>query len=149
MNAETEICQRLVDILRERMDGIEVKGNWLVDRDYIKGADVYYGAKIDVNVRPRKYEAYTTRIATFEVSVDGEFDVGTDDTLERTVAAYEKLVDLFASWQHAISTVKSDLAIEGVFDPVGVRMDGGTMEIDRETCKRTYSQQLTLKGRIN
>ena len=144
---EQELCKRLADILQERLPGISIDGNWLPSATTPKGADIWRGAKLDVTVGTRSYGEHTSLTAEMEVRLDGEFPVAADPSLDRSVAAYAKVVALLEEWHGSIAAVKRDLALD-TFDPVGLRLAGGTFELDRETKIRYYSQTFAVRGRI-
>ena len=150
---EQELCKRLADVLQGRLPGISIDGNWLPayaggsGAASIKGADIWRGAKLDVTVGTRSYGKFTSRTAEMDVRLDGEFPVAADPSLDRSVAAYSEVVALLEEWHGSIAAVKRDLTLDG-FDPVGLRLAGGTFELDRDTKVRYYSQTFTVQGRM-
>lgn len=144
---EQQLCKRLADILQERLPGISIDGNWLPSATTPKGADIWRGAKLDVTVGTRSYGEFTSRTAEMEVHLEGEFPVAADPTLDRSVAAYAAVVALIEEWHGSIAAAKRDLSLDS-FDPVGLRLAGGTFELDRETKVRYYSQTFAVRGRM-
>lgn len=145
---EQQLCKRLADVLQERLPGISIDGNWLPSATTPKGAEIWRGAKLDVNVGTRSYGEFTAKTAEMQVSLEGEFPVAADPSLDRSVAAYAEVVALLEEWHGSIAAVKRDLALD-TFDPVGLRLAGGTFELDRDTKVRYYSQSFAIRGRIN
>lgn len=159
---EQQLCKRLADLLQERLPGISIDGNWLPSATTPKGADIWRGAKLDVTVGTRSYGEFTSRTAEMEVQLEGEFPVAADPTLDRSVAAYAEVVALIEEWHGDIAAVKRDLTLHSsdstlstlhstlstLFDPVGLRLAGGTFELDRDTKVRYYSQTFAVRGRI-
>ena len=129
---EQQLCKRLADVLQERLPGISIDGNWLTSATTPKGAEIWRGAKLDVTVGTRSY---------------GEFPVSADPSLDRSVAAYAAVVAIIEEWHGSIAAVKRDLSLDG-FDPVGLRLSGGTFELDRDTKVRYYSQTFAVRGRV-
>lgn len=148
MNIETEICKALATVFQGLLTDVEIRGNWLPD-DGIKGAEVYAGKKLEINVGTRRYDGYSSPVAEFAVTLEGTFAAAEDTSLDETVYAYETTVGKLESWHHNLATVKTDLTIANLFTPVGLRLDGGSLDIDRDTKTRTFTQQFTLKGRIS
>ena len=144
---EQQLCKRLADLLQERLPGISIDGNWLPSATTPKGAEIWRGAKLDVTVGTRSYGEFTSLTAEMEVRLDGEFPVAADPSLDRSVAAYAAVVALLEEWHGSIAAVKRDLSLDG-FDPVGLRLAGGTFELDRDTKVRYYSQTFAVRGRI-
>ncbi len=144
---EQQLCKRLAGVLQDRLPGISIDGNWLPSATPPKGAEIWRGAKLDVNVGTRSYGEFTSLTAEMEVRLEGEFPVAADQTLDRSVAAYGEVVALIEEWHGSIAAVKRDLALES-FDPVGLRLAGGTFELDRDTKVRYYSQTFAVRGRI-
>ena len=144
---EQQLCKRLADVLQERLPGISIDGNWLPSATTPKGAEIWRGAKLDVTVGTRSYGEFTAKTAEMQVSLEGEFPVAADPSLDRSVAAYAEVVALLEEWHGDIAAVKRDLTLDG-FDPVGLRLAGGTFELDRDTKVRYYSQTFTVRGRI-
>ena len=144
---EQQLCKRLADLLQGRLPGISIDGNWLPSATVPKGAEIWRGAKLDVTVGTRSYGEFTSRTAEMEVKLDGEFPVAADPSLDRSVAAYAEVVALLEEWHGDIAAVKRDLSLDG-FDPVGLRLSGGTFELDRDTKVRYYSQTFAVRGRI-
>jgi len=145
---EQQLCKRLADILQERLPGVSIDGNWLPSATTPKGAEIWRGAKLDVNVGTRSYGEFTAKTAEMQVSLEGEFPVAADPSLDRSVAAYAAVVALLEEWHGSIAAVKRDLTIDGDFYPVGLRLSGGTFELDRDTKVRYYSQTFAVRGRI-
>ena len=143
---EQQLCKRLADVLQERLPGISIDGNWLPSATTPKGAKIWRGAKLDVNVGTRSYVEFTSLTAEMEVRLEGEFPVASDPSLYRSVAAYAKVVALIEEWHGSIAAVKRDLTLDS-FDPVGLRLAGGTFELDRDTKVRYYSQTFAVRGR--
>ena len=144
---EQSLCKRLADILQERLPGISIDGNWLPSATTPKGADIWRGAKLDVTVGTRSYGEFTAKTAEMQVSLEGELPVAADPSLDRAVAAYAEVVSLLEEWHGSIAAAKRDLTTDG-FDPVGLRLAGGTFELDRDTKVRYYSQTFAIRGRI-
>lgn len=144
---EQQLCKRLADVLQERLPGVSIDGNWLPSATTPKGAEIWRGAKLDVNVGTRSYGEFTAKTAEMQVSLEGEFPVAADPSLDRSVAAYAEVVALLEEWHGDIAAVKRDLTLDG-FDPVGLRLAGGTFELDRDTKVRYYSQTFTVQGRM-
>ena len=144
---EQQLCKRLADVLQERLPGISIDGNWLPSATTPKGAEIWRGAKLDVNVGTRSYGEFTSLTAEMEVRLEGEFPVAADATLDRSVAAYAEVVALLEEWHGSIAAAKRDLSLDS-FDPVGLRLAGGTFELDRDTKARYYSQSFIIRGRI-
>ena len=144
---EQELCKRLADVLQRRLPGISIDGNWLPSATTPKGAGIWRGAKLDVTVGTRSYGEFTSRTAEMDVRLDGEFPVAADPSLDRSVAAYSGVVALLEEWHGDIAAVKRDLTLDG-FDPVGLRLSGGTFELDRDTKVRYYSQTFAVQGRM-
>ena len=143
---EQQLCKRLADVLQERLPGISIDGNWLPSATTPKGAEIWRGAKLDVNVGTRSYGEFTSLTAEMEVQLEGEFPVAADPSLDRSVAAYGEVVALIEEWHGSIAAVKRDLTLDS-FDPVGLRLAGGTFELDRDTKVRYYSQTFAVRGR--
>jgi len=153
MNVEIELCVNLSTVFQSLLPGLEIEGNWAVDESYLKGVDTATTEKLEINVSPRKYDGYTSRMAEFSVSLEGEFSLADDASFARTTEVYELMVGKLDEWHGDITAVKRDLSVsEGNgcrFDPVGFRLDGGNVEIDRDTKTRHITQQFTIKGRIS
>ena len=144
---EQQLCKRLADILQERLPGISIDGNWLPSATTPKGAEIWRGAKLDVTVGTRSYGQFTSKTAEMQVSLEGEFPVAADPSLDRSVAAYAGVIALLEEWHGSIAAVKRDLSLD-TFDPVGLRLAGGTFELDRDTKVRYYSQTFAVRGRV-
>ena len=144
---EQQLCKRLADVLQERLPGISIDGNWLPSATTPKGAEIWRGAKLDVNVGTRSYGEFTSLTAEMEVRLEGEFPVAADATLDRSVAAYAEVVALLEEWHGSIAAAKRDLSLDS-FDPVGLRLTGGTFELDRDTKVRYDSQSFVVRGRM-
>ena len=145
---EQQLCKRLADLLQGRLPGISIDGNWLPSATTPKGAEIWRGAKLDVTVGTRSYGEFTSLTAEMEVRLDGEFPVAADPSLDRSVAAYAAVVALIEEWHGSIAAVKRDLTLDNTFDPVGLRLAGGTFELDRDTKVRYYSQTFAVRGRV-
>ena len=166
---EQELCAKIVGILRARLPDVVVDGNWLPMPT--KGAVDGRLSWLDVTVGLRSYGEFTSLTADMEVRLEGAIPVGADTTADRSIAAYSRIVELVEEWHGSIAAVKRDLTIgsegvkecgsEGVdsptpslthsptlFDPVGLRLAGGTFELDRETKVRYYSQTFAVRGRV-
>ena len=144
---EQSLCKRLADVLQKRLPGVSIDGNWLPSATTPKGTEIWRGAKLDVTVGTRSYGEFTSKTAEMQVSLEGEFPVAADPSLNRSVAAYAAVVALIEEWHGSIAAVKRDLTLDG-FDPVGLRLAGGTFELDRETNVRYYSQTFAVRGRV-
>ena len=142
---EQELCAKIVGILRARLPDVVVDGNWLPMPT--KGAVDERLSRLDVTVGPRSYGEFTSLTADMEVRLEGAIPVGADTTADRSIAAYSRIVELVEEWHGSIAAVKRDLTLDG-FDPVGLRLAGGTFELDRETKARYYSQTFAVRGRI-
>ena len=145
---EQQLCKRLADLLQERLPGVSIDGNWFPSATTLKGAEIWRGAKLDVTVGTRSYGEFTAKTAEMQVSLEGEFPVAADPSLDRSVAAYAAVVALIEEWHGSIAAVKRDLTLDDTFDPVGLRLAGGTFELDRETKIRYYSQTFAVRGRV-
>ena len=144
---EQQFCKRLADLLQERLPGVSIDGNWLPSATTPKGAEIWRGAKLDVSVGTRSYGEFTAKTAEMQVRLEGEFPVAADPSLDRAVAAYAAVVALIEEWHGSIAAVKRDLSLD-FFDPVGLRLAGGTFELDRDTKVRYYSQTFAVQGRM-
>ena len=142
---EQELCTKIVRILQERLPDVVVDGNWLPMPT--KGAVDGRLSRLDVTVGPRSYGEFTSLTAEMAVMLEGTIPVGADTTADRSIAAYSRIVELVEEWHGSIAAVKRDLALDS-FDPVGLRLDGGTFELDRDTKVRHYSQTFAVRGRV-
>lgn len=142
---EQELCAKIVGILRARLPDVVVDGNWLPMPT--KGAVDGRLSRLEVTVGPRSYGKFTSLTADIEVRLEGAIPVGADTTADRSIAAYSRIVELVEEWHGSIAAVKRDLALDG-FDPVGLRLAGGTFELDRDTKVRYYSQTFAVMGRV-
>ena len=103
---------------------------------------------VDVKVRQRRYEAYTTAVATVEIALDGRIDLNSRVTHVKPEDVYLEIIGLLEEWQRSVSAVKRDLGSEG-FGPVGMRLDGGgEWEADAETKELNFTIPFTVKGRV-
>ena len=146
---EQELCKRLAKVFEDLLPGISVSGNWLpAGRSSIKGAEPWRGAKLDVTVGTRSYGEYTSLTAEMQVTLEGEFPVAADPTLDRSVAAYAAIVGRLEEWHGSMAAVKRDLSLDGLYVPVGLQLAGGEFELDEDTKARRYSQTFALRGRV-
>ena len=146
---EQEICKRVATAFKAVLPGFDVEGNFLPDETgTFKGMEVYSPGKLIVTVGARSYPAYTSLIATLEVSLECEIPVEADASLERAVAAFGAMTALLEEWHGSLAAVKRDLTVEDGFDPVGLRLSGGDFDLDRDDKTRRFSQSFEIKGRI-
>ena len=143
---EQELCAKIVGILRARLPDVVVDGNWLPMPT--KGAVDGRLSRLDVTVGPRSYGEFTSLTADMEVRLEGAIPVGADTTADRSIAAYSRIVELVEEWHGSIAAVKRDLTVDDSFNPVGLRLAGGTFELDREAKVRYYSQTFAVRGRV-
>ena len=103
---------------------------------------------VDVRVRSRRYEQFTTAVATVEVEIAGRVDFTSRVMRGRPEDAYLEVVGLLESWHGSIEAVKDAIGTE-FFDPVGMRLDGGgEWEIDPESKALNFTVPFTVKGRV-
>lgn len=147
MNVETNLCKTLADLFQDRLDGIAVHGNWIVDNT-AKGVSPKPGPKLEISVKPRRYDGYSSPMAEIDVRLDCDIPFASDATLSRTVDAYDRLSGILETYHRDFAAVKRDLTVVG-FTPVGFRFGGeNDMSTDPETKTRYFTLQFTIKGRI-
>ena len=130
--------------------GFKVYANWgeeYARRKYDEG-----GCKdprvVDVYVKPRQYEQFTTAVATVEIELAGRVDFTSRIMRVKPEDAYLEIVGLLEEWNGSISAVKEALGSE-FFDPVGMRLDGGgEWEVDQESKALNFTVPFTVKGRV-
>ena len=130
--------------------GFKVYANWGDDcarRKYDEG-----GCKdprvVDVYVTPRRYEQFTTAVATVEIELAGRVDFTSRVMRVKPEDAYLEIVGLLEGWHVSIAAVKRAIGSES-FDPVGMRLDGGgEWEIDQESKALNFTIPFTVKGRV-
>ena len=149
---ETSLADKTVMALRAlpALAGFAVYANWgeaNARRHYDEG-----GCKdprvVDVYVRSRRFEAYTTAVATVEIVLAGHVDFKNRVMRVKPEDTYLEIVGLLEDWHGSVAAVKSALGSES-FDPVGMRLDGGgEWDIDRETKALDFTIPFTVKGRV-
>lgn len=103
---------------------------------------------VDVRVSSRRYEAYTTAVATVAVEIFCHVDFNSRVMRVKPEDAYLDIVGLLEDWHGSVASVKRDLGSEH-FDPVGMRLDGGgDWNIDRETKALDFAVPFTVRGRV-
>lgn len=103
---------------------------------------------VDVRVRSRRYEQFSTAVATVEITLSGRVDGNSRVMRVRPEDAYLEIVGLLEDWHGSIADVKDALGSE-FFDPVGMRLDGGgEWDIDSETKALYFTLPFTVKGRV-
>lgn len=148
MNVETYLCKAVCEVLQGLVNGCEVKGNWIVDGSF-KGVQPTVGPKIDVTVKPRRYDGYSSPMAEFDVILDGAYPAAADTSLGRTLETYDTVATRLDEYHHNLAPVKRDFTVDG-FTPVGFKLGGnGDIDIDPNTKKRYFTLKFTLKGRIS
>lgn len=145
MTIEQDICRRVSEAIRPLLDGIPVEGNFLgPSGSNPKGTEPYRTALARVEVSPRECAAYTAAVAEVRVRVEASLTLAADPDLSRTLAAYEAVTGLIASWHGDVRAAKAALG-DAV---VGVRLAGGEFdEGDGNAKARTFSQSAAVKVR--
>ena len=147
-NAETLLCEAVCKVFEGLLEGFSIRGNWTVDGSF-RGAAKTVGPKLDVSVKPRRYQAYSSPMAEFDVSLEGSYPAAADTTLHRTVEAYELAAGYLDACHRSLDPVRRDFTLAG-FTPVGFRLGGnGDFDIDPENGRRFFTLQFTIKGRIS
>ena len=149
MNAERNICLAICRILDGLKLGAAIRGNLIADGSF-KGVATALGPKIDVEVKPRRYDGYSSPMAEFGVTLNGEYTATSDATLARTMDCYDTVQARLDDYHRDFLAVKRDFTLEG-FTPVGFRLGGDDVGIliDTNSKKRYFTLQFTLKGRIS
>ena len=147
-NVESRLCKAVCEVLQGLLTGATIRGNLVVDGSF-KGVRPTVGPKIDVTVKPRRYDGFSSPMAEFDVTLDGAYPAAADTTLGRTIETYDAVVTRLDEYHHTLAPVKRDFTVDG-FTPVGFRLGGnGDIDIDPETKKRYFTLQFTIKGRIS
>lgn len=129
------------------VSGIEVVGAWQVeDSKGIETADL--GGIVAVRVNPREYQGYLTHDAALSCVVTLTVRAETDATSALRLAATDALTALLSRWHYVVEDVAADFAGIDGFDPVGFRLDGGDVGLDRASSAWNYSHNFTLRGVI-
>ena len=147
-NVETRICKAVCEVLQGLLTDAAIRGNIVVDGSF-KGVQPTVGPTVEVTVKPRRYDGYSSPMAEIDVALDGSYPAASDTTLGRTLECYDAVATRLDEYHHTLAPVKRDFTVEG-FTPVGFKLGGdGDIYIDPDTKKRTFTLQFTLKGRIS
>lgn len=147
-NVETRLCKAVCEVLQGLLTDAAIRGNLVVDGTF-KGVQPTVGPKIDVTVKPRRYDGYSSPMAEFDVILDGAYPAAADTSLGRTLETYDTVATQLDEYHHNLAPVKRDFTVDG-FTPVGFKLGGnGDIDIDPNTKKRYFTLQFTLKGRIS
>lgn len=149
MSVEKGICTAVCRILDGMVLGAAIRGNLVADGAF-KGVTKTLGPKIEVAVKPRRYDGYSSPMAEIGVTLYGAYPSTSDATLGRTMDCYDTVAARLDEYHRTIAAVKRDFTVDG-FTPVGFRLGGDDdgIEIDPDTKKRYFALQFTIKGRIS
>ncbi len=109
----------------------------------VEGADFAAFAKVAASLRAYETFSHTKADVAVRISLTIRVDLAPDGAA--LVEYTEPLQSLLDEWQLSIECVHDDLAVEG-FSPVGVRVDGGDIALDREAGVWRVEQALTVRG---
>ena len=103
---------------------------------------------VDVIVGSRRYEQYTTAVATVDVTLAGRVDGKSRVMRASPEEADLEIVGLLEDWHGSVAAAKAALGSE-FFDPVGMRLDGGgEWDVDSATKALNFTLPFTVKGRV-
>lgn len=111
-----------------------------------EGADFAAFAKIAAS--PRAFDTFSLPRAdvSVRISLSVRVELAPDGA---ALAEYsEPLQALLDEWQLSIECVHDDFEVDG-FRPVGVRVDGGDVSLDREAGVWRVEQNLTVRGIVS
>ena len=149
---ETALADRTAAALRQlpALAGFKVYANWgeaNARPPYAEGG-CREPRTVDVYVRPRRHEAFTTAVATVDIELAAHVDFGSRVMRVRPEDAYLAIVGMLEAWHGSIAATKDALGSE-CFDPVGLMLGGGgAWDIDRETKALDFTVPFTVKGRV-
>lgn len=147
-NVETRLCKAVCEVLQGLLTDVAIRGNLVVDGSF-KGVQPMVGPHIDVTIKPRRYDGYSSPMAEFDVTLDGAYPAAADTSLGRTLETYDIVATRLDAYHHTLAPVKRDFTVDG-FTPVGFKLGGnGDIDIDPNTKKRYFTLQFTIKGRIS
>lgn len=108
-----------------------------------EGADFAALVKVAASLRAFETFSHSKADVAVRISLTIRVDLAPDGA---ALAEYaEPLQSLLDEWQLSIDRVHEDLAVDG-FRPVGVRVDGGDVSLDREAGVWRVEQALTVRG---
>lgn len=129
------------------IDGLRVSGVWQPSAEGVvkgsEGADCT--AFLAVAANPRSSATFSLPRADVVVSLALSVLVDRAPDGDALREFTEPLFALLADWQANISSVKADFTVDG-FNPVGFRLDGGSVSYDRAARAWSVSQSFTLRG---
>lgn len=108
-----------------------------------EGADFAALAKVAASLRAFETFSHSKADVAVRISLTIRVDLAPDGAA--LVEYTEPLQALLDEWQLSIDRVHEDLVVEG-FRPVGVRVDGGDISLDREAGAWRVEQSLTVRG---
>ena len=113
----------------------EVKGT--------EGADFAAFAKVSASLGAFETFSHSKADVAVKIALSVRVELAPDGA---ALAEYtEPLQTLLDEWQLSIECVHDDLSVEG-FRPVGVRVDGGDISLDREAGVWRVEQTFTVRG---
>lgn len=143
---EAKIAAKLTAALDD--ESIQVLTAWGVATDGAikahEGADAH--GYLTVKVAPRQYETFTIPKANFSVIIQLDMRAETDADGARIRSAASAMTGIIWAWQDSFLAVADDFAGIARFTPVGFRLDGGDVGVDRDTRVWTFTQNLTICG---
>ena len=108
-----------------------------------EGADFAAFAKVAASLRAFETFSHSKADVAIRISLSIRADLAPDGAA--LVEYTEPLQAILDEWQLSIDCVHEDLSVEG-FNPVGVRVDGGDVSLDREAGVWRVEQSLTVRG---
>lgn len=143
---EDKIAQKIEDAFTAKhISGFQIIKAWTcAEQTEDKDASVI----VVLKVHPRGYETYTVPTATFQIEVTliARADIDFDGI--KYIDVTETLFDTLHAWQKSIDLCCEDFDIEGEFSTAGMRMDGGSTGLEKDSKVWTCTENLTLYGCI-
>ena len=147
---EADIEARLAEVLKKALgdETIQCLTAWGVAADGAvkaqEGADA--SGYLTIKVAPRQYETFTVPKANFTATIQLDLRAETDFDGARIKSAASAITSVIWAWQDSFLLFAGDFADIARFTPIGFRLDGGDVGIDRAARVWTFSQNLTICG---
>lgn len=148
MIVESQIAASLKAAVTAALDGLNlcVRANWL-KADTFDQTHKATGGFVDISLGGRAHTGYTSKVATFTVTIEVELRPEADPEGSLVIEVYDRLITLFDRWHGSIAEVKNALNGDR-FDAVGFTYQPASFYRD-ENLTWNLTQQLTINGRIN
>ena len=147
---EKRIMEKLDAALKAaNVEGVEVVGAWQPSAaGTVKATESAALGYLTVKVNPREYDGYLTKGCALSCTVELDVRAESDANGASYLAITDALADVLFHWHDAVENVVADFSDIDGFDPVGFRLDGGEVGVDKTAAVWTYLHNFTLRGVI-